>query len=46
LKNEIRKELPKGIETVFFSSYLNQGLTELKDLLWHTMNKPKNDFMD
>jgi GTP-binding protein len=46
LKKEIRKELPKGIETVFFSSYLNQGLTELKDLLWHTMNKPKNDFMD
>ena len=46
LKSEIRKELPKGIETVFFSSYLNQGLIELKDLLWHTMNKPKNDFMD
>lgn len=46
LKAELKKELPKGVETVFFSSYLNQGLTELKDLLWTTMNKPKNDFME
>jgi GTP-binding protein len=46
LKEEIKKELPKGVETVFFSSYLNQGLMELKDLLWITMNKPANDFME
>ena len=34
LKEEISKELPKGIETVFISSVAQQGITELKDLLW------------
>ncbi|MBC7451894.1 MAG: GTPase ObgE [Cytophagales bacterium] len=39
LKREIVKELPAGVEHVFFSSYLNTGITELKDLLWTHMNK-------
>jgi GTPase len=34
LKEEISKELPKGIETIFISSVAQQGITELKDLLW------------
>ena len=34
LKEEISKELPNGIETVFISSVAQQGITELKDLLW------------
>jgi GTPase len=34
LKEEITKELPEGIETVFISSVAQQGITELKDLLW------------
>jgi GTP-binding protein len=34
LKEEISKELPHGIETVFISSVAQQGITELKDLLW------------
>jgi GTPase len=41
LKKEIIKELPKGIPIVFISSITNKGLTELKDLLWDTLNKPQ-----
>jgi len=37
LKDEIRKELPKGIETLFISSVAQQGLVELKDLIWKTL---------
>jgi len=40
LKEAISKELPKNIPHVFFSSLTNKGLTELKDLLWQTLNKP------
>lgn len=40
LKEAISKELPKGIPHVFISSLTNSGLTELKDLLWQTLNKP------
>ena len=46
LKDEIRKELPKGVESIFFSSHLNQGLVELKDLLWNTMNKRDDGFIE
>lgn len=41
LKEAIKKELPKKIPHVFVSSFTNQGLTELKDLLWETMNTAK-----
>ncbi len=41
LKKEISKELPKGIPIVFISSITNKGLTELKDLLWDSLNKPQ-----
>jgi len=40
LKEAISKELPAGIPHIFFSSVTNKGLTELKDLLWDTLNKP------
>ncbi|HJV20672.1 MAG TPA: GTPase ObgE [Sediminibacterium sp.] len=40
LKGAISKELPAGIPHVFISSITNKGLTELKDLLWETLNKP------
>ena len=39
LKAAIKKELPKKIPTIFISSITNQGLTELKDLLWKALNK-------
>ena len=40
LKEAISKELPANIPHVFFSSVTTKGLTELKDLLWQTLNKP------
>ncbi len=40
LKEAISKELPANIPHLFISSLTNKGLTELKDLLWQTLNKP------
>ncbi|MBS1665735.1 MAG: GTPase ObgE [Bacteroidetes bacterium] len=39
LKEAISKELPKNIPHLFISSMTNQGLVELKDLLWKTLNE-------
>jgi GTP-binding protein len=39
LKDEIKKELPTGIDTLFISSIANQGLIELKDTLWKMLNE-------
>lgn len=38
LKEAIKKELPKQIPAIFISSITGQGLVELKDLLWNTLN--------
>jgi len=38
LKDEIKSDLPKGIETLFISSIAQQGLVELKDTLWKMLN--------
>lgn len=38
LKEAIEKELPKNIEHLFISAITNQGLTELKDMLWTALN--------
>jgi len=38
LKEAIEKELPEKIPYVFISSLTNQGLLELKDLLWKALN--------
>ena len=40
LKAAIVKELPENIPHIFISSATQTGLTELKDLLWSTLNKP------
>lgn len=39
LTAEIKKELPVGIKTLFISSLAQQGLVELKDTLWKTLNE-------
>jgi GTP-binding protein len=39
LKAAIIKELPANIPHVFISSLTRHGLTELKDLLWKTLNE-------
>lgn len=36
---EMKQDLPEGIKTVFFSSVAQQGLAELKDLLWEQLNE-------
>lgn len=41
LKEAIAKELPQHIPHIFISSITNQGLVELKDLLWKTLNEEK-----
>jgi len=38
LQEELAKTLHEGIKTVFFSSVAQQGLMELKDLIWHQLN--------
>lgn len=40
LKAEIRSQLPADVPHLFISSVTQQGLTELKDLLWNVLNKP------
>lgn len=40
LKTEITQELPTDLPHLFISSVAQQGLTELKDLLWKNMNRP------
>ncbi|MFN8890067.1 MAG: Obg family GTPase, partial [Cyclobacteriaceae bacterium] len=37
LKDALKKELPIGIPHVFISSLTNQGITELKDLIWKNL---------
>jgi GTP-binding protein len=39
LKTAISKEFPENLQPVFLSSVAQQGLRELKDLLWETLNK-------
>ena len=39
LKAAIKKELPQRIAHIFISSVMQQGLTDLKDLLWKVMNE-------
>ena len=38
LKEEIKNDLPEGIETLFISSVAQLGLQELKDKLWSMLN--------
>jgi len=43
LKSEIEKELPKNIPHIFISSVTQQNLTQLKDLLWKSLNQANKD---
>jgi len=38
LKEEIQKEVPNEVQSVFISSLKEEGLTELKDALWQRLN--------
>jgi len=41
LKTAIEKELPKNVPHIFISSVTGYNLPALKDLLWNTLNAPK-----
>jgi Obg family GTPase CgtA len=38
LKKEIKPHLPRKVPTIFISSVANQGIKELKDMLWKALN--------
>ena len=38
LKQEISKEFPKDVNALFISSVAQQGLNELKDIIWNKLN--------
>ncbi|NEM98269.1 GTPase ObgE [Pontibacter burrus] len=38
LENEMRKTLPKELETVFISSITGKNITQLKDMIWNALN--------
>ncbi|MEI6297852.1 MAG: GTPase, partial [bacterium] len=46
LMEEIKKLIPKDIQTVFISSLSGLGLTELKDLIWTEINKESNKVVE
>lgn len=39
LRNALRKELPKDIQSIFISSITQQGITDLKDLIWKNLHE-------
>lgn len=43
LKTAIAKELPDHVPVVFISSVIQQGLVELKDMLWEALNNNNNN---
>ena len=38
LRQEMKREIPDGIPSVFISSLTNQGIIELKDLIWRSLH--------
>jgi len=43
---ELKKEIPKEIQTVFISSISGLGIPELKDLIWTEINKESNKLVE
>jgi GTP-binding protein len=43
LKSEIEAQLPKDIPHVFISSFTQEGIKELKDLLWEALHREVED---
>jgi GTP-binding protein len=39
LKSEIEEQLPEDIPHVFISSFTQEGIKELKDMLWQSLQK-------
>jgi len=41
LRKEVRKHLPRKVPAVLISSLTGEGIPELKDVLWNTLNTPE-----
>ena len=39
LKTMLQDELPESVETIFISAVAQQGLDELKDMIWRAIDK-------
>ena len=39
IREELQNELPENLPLIFISGAAHQGLSELKDLLWHELNR-------
>ncbi len=39
LIEQMREELPEGVDPIFISSITNTNITELKDMLWNALNE-------
>jgi GTP-binding protein len=46
LTEALKSELPEGVLTVFISSISGLGITELKDMIWHEINKESNKIVE
>jgi len=46
LIDELKKEVPTDIQTVFISSITGLGISELKDLIWTEINKESNKVVE
>ena len=46
LIEEVKKELPENVQTVFISSVSGLGIIELKDLIWEELNKVSNKIIE
>ena len=42
IEKAIKKELPKGVPVIFFSSVSNVNIAQLKDLLWKYLTEQSN----
>lgn len=38
LRAEMKKQVPRGVSSIFISAHTNEGIDKLKDLLWKTLN--------
>ena len=43
LKEEIAAQLPKDIPHVFISSFTQEGISELKNMLWDALQSDNNE---
>ena len=46
LIEQMKKDLPDDVKTLFISSVSGAGISELKDLIWEELNKETNKLVE